>query len=44
MPIYRQYNPYARTGSHNYTASAYERDSLVRAGWHDEGVGWYAAS
>ena len=44
VPLYRQYNPYARTGAHNYTASGYERDSLVKAGWRDEGVGWYGVA
>ena len=41
VPIYRQYNPYATTGTHNYTTSEVERDSLVAAGWNDEGVAWY---
>ncbi|SER32153.1 glucosaminidase domain-containing protein [Parafannyhessea umbonata] len=42
IAVYRQYNPYARTGSHNYTCSSYEGSSLVAAGWQDEGVGWFA--
>ena len=41
VPIYRQYNPYATTGTHNYTTSEVEKDSLVAAGWNDEGVAWY---
>ena len=41
VPIYRQYNPYATTGTHNYTTSEVESDSLVAAGWNDEGVAWY---
>ena len=44
VPIYRQYNPNAKTGAHNYTASASERDALIRAGWKDEGIAWYAVS
>lgn len=40
-PLYRQYNPYARTGTHNYTASKEENDLLVSVGWREEGVGWY---
>ncbi|SER32170.1 glucosaminidase domain-containing protein [Parafannyhessea umbonata] len=44
VPVYRQYNPYARTGSHNYTCSSFERDSLVKAGWSNEGVGWDAVA
>ena len=38
--MFRLYNPYS--GEHFYTASAYERDSLVGLGWHGEGVGWVA--
>lgn len=38
--MFRIYNP--NSGEHFYTASAYERTSLVRAGWRYEGVGWYA--
>ena len=38
--MYRLYNRY--TGEHFYTASATERDSLVKVGWTSEGVGWVA--
>ena len=38
--MYRLYNP--NSGEHFYTASAHERDSLRRAGWKYEGVGWTA--
>ena len=38
--MYRLYNP--NSGEHFYTASAYERDVLKKAGWHYEGIGWYA--
>ena len=41
VPLWRQYNPYAETGTHNYTADVEERDHLVSLGWHDEGIGWY---
>lgn len=41
VPVWRQYNPYATTGTHNYTTSEFERDSLVAAGWNDEDVAWY---
>ena len=44
VPVYRQYNPYARTGTHNYTADGSENDRLVSVGWRAEGVGWYAVS
>lgn len=38
--MYRMYNP--NSGEHFYTARAYERDSLVDAGWNYEGLGWVA--
>ena len=41
VPLYRQYNPYAVTGTHNYTTSKSENDHLVSVGWREEGVGWY---
>ncbi len=48
VPLYRQFNPNvdpnARTnnsGSHNYTTSLSEHDSLVAIGWRGEGIGWY---
>ena len=44
VPLWRQYNPYARCGAHNFTSSAYERDHLVSVGWNDEGVGWYGVA
>lgn len=47
--LYRQYNPNVdpkasrgNSGSHNYTTSKTENDSLVRVGWKEEGIGWYA--
>lgn len=41
VPIYRQYNPNAKTGTHNYTVSQDENNILVAKGWHGEGIGWY---
>lgn len=38
--MYRLYNP--NSGEHFYTESSYERDSVVKAGWRYEGVGWVA--
>jgi surface protein len=38
--MYRLYNP--NSGEHFYTASTIERDSVIAAGWNDEGVGWTA--
>lgn len=38
--VMRLYNP--NSGEHFYTTSASEKDSLVRAGWRDEGVAWSA--
>jgi hypothetical protein len=40
-PLYREYNPNALTGSHNYTTSKDENDNLVRLGWNAEGIAWY---
>ena len=34
-PVYRLYNPYS--GEHFYTKNKVEKDSLVSAGWNDEG-------
>lgn len=39
-PVYRLYNK--NTGEHFYTTSAFERDSLLRAGWNNENIGWHA--
>ncbi len=39
-PMYRLYNPYSR--EHLYTADANERDTLVKRGWQNEGIAWYA--
>ena len=38
--MYRLYNP--NSGEHFYTASEGERDAVIKAGWNDEGIGWYA--
>ncbi len=38
--MFRLYNQY--TGEHFYTSDAAERDSVVAAGWTDEGTGWIA--
>lgn len=51
VPLYRQFNPNVdpsaptgNSGSHNYTTSLDEHNSLVSIGWHDENVGWYAVA
>jgi hypothetical protein len=41
MPMYRQLNPYAFAGAHNYTCGVHERDVLISRGWKDEGIGFY---
>lgn len=38
--MYRLYNP--NSGEHFWTASTYERDNVLNAGWYNEGIGWYA--
>ena len=39
--VYRLYNP--NSGEHFYTLSVFERDSVVKAGWTDEGVAYDAS-
>lgn len=41
VPLYRAYNPNAKTGSHHFTTSLGERNQLVTIGWHNEGIAWY---
>lgn len=41
VPVWREYNPYARTGAHNFTTSMTEHVVLCELGWRGEGVGWY---
>jgi hypothetical protein len=40
-PIFRVYNPNARTGSHHFTLNKNENKLLVKLGWYDEGIAWY---
>ena len=44
-PMYRLYNPNAtgqyEAGGHHYTKDVNEKNSLIKAGWRDEGIGWY---
>ena len=40
ISMHRLYNP--NSGEHFYTAKEKERNALIKAGWHYEGVGWYA--
>lgn len=42
VPVYREYNPNAKTGAHNFTVSLHEHEYLCKVGWHDEGIAWYA--
>ncbi|GFH40468.1 hypothetical protein [Pseudolactococcus insecticola] len=42
LAVYRAYNPNAKAGSHNYTLNPAEQASLVKAGWKNENVAWYA--
>jgi hypothetical protein len=39
-PVYREYNPH--DGNHNWTLNPNEHRTLVKLGWRDEGVAWYA--
>lgn len=41
IPVYRLYNPNAKTGSHFYTTSRRESNALQDNGWRFEGIAWY---
>lgn len=41
QPLYRLYNPNAKTGTHHYTLNTNERDHLKQVGWRYEGISWY---
>lgn len=43
IPLYRSYNPNAKSGSHHYTQSLGEHQQLVKQGWKDENIAWYAS-
>lgn len=43
MPIHRQYNSYAPSGSHNYTVDRSKNNSLSLTGWTAEGLAWFGA-
>ncbi|MGG5369137.1 glucosaminidase domain-containing protein [Enterococcus sp. AZ196] len=40
-PLYRLYNPNAKSGAHHYTLLQSERNNLIKHGWRNEGIGWY---
>lgn len=40
--VLREYNPNAKTGTHNYTMSEDEHAGLVKKGWKDEGTAFVA--
>ncbi|MGI6118272.1 MAG: hypothetical protein ACOYBC_07750 [Bilifractor sp.] len=41
VPVYRQYNPNAKSGAHNFTTSKTEDSHLGSIGWRREGISWY---
>ena len=45
-PIYRLFNPGATgqyaASAHLFTKDLNEKNTLIAAGWNDEGIGWYA--
>jgi len=41
-PVYRAYNPNAKMGTHHYTKSKSEYDTIVKLGWRAEKIAWYA--
>jgi len=44
QPVYRLFHPGLKSGSHHYTLSTNERDTLKKRGWKYEGVAWYAGA
>lgn len=42
VPLYRLYNPNAKTGAHHYTKSKKEAEYLEKLGWKYEGIAWYS--
>ncbi len=42
VTMFRLYNKW--TGEHFYTSNTTEKANLVKLGWTDEGIGWYAPS
>lgn len=42
IPVYRAYNPNARTGTHNFTINTNEQKHLIKVGWRDEKIAFYA--
>ena len=40
---YRLHNPNENRGAYHFTGSEEERQNLIRAGWEDQGIGWYSA-
>lgn len=44
VPLYRLFNPNAKTATHHYTLGATEKTNLLALGWLDEGIGWYGIS
>ncbi|MDD6461392.1 MAG: hypothetical protein PUF51_02835 [Bifidobacteriaceae bacterium] len=40
--MYREYNPNAKAGAHNYTLNKAEDIHLGQIGWKREGIAWYA--
>ncbi|MEY8308449.1 hypothetical protein AAK899_02860 [Erysipelotrichaceae bacterium 51-3] len=41
VPLYRQYNPNAVAGAHNYTTNKAENDYLASIGWNTEDIAWH---
>lgn len=42
IPVYRAYNPNAKSGAHNFTINQYEQKHLIKVGWRDEKIAFYA--
>lgn len=44
IPVYRLYNPNAKSGAYHFTASRSEYNWLASNGWKAEGTAFYASS
>ena len=41
VALWREYNPNALAGAHNFTADEREHLALCALGWRGEGIAWY---
>ena len=44
IPVYRLYNPNAKSGAHHFTTDKAEYAWLAAQGWKEEGIAFYTSS